>query len=88
MEDIEKGNREQAIGNSHEHHHEHHHEHEHEHHHHEHSLKEQLVKIVITVVLLVAAVLIVLEAFVGLSGALSLHRVRHLERGSRGFSSR
>ena len=54
MEDIEKGNREKAIGNrqqatgnSHEHHHEH-----------EHSLKEQLVKIVITVVLLVAAVLI------------------------------
>ena len=43
-------------GNSHEHYHEHHHEHEH--HHHEHSLKEQLVKIVITVVLLIAAVII------------------------------
>ena len=39
------------------HHHEHHHEHEHEHHH-EHGLREQLVKIVVTVVLLIAAVLI------------------------------
>ena len=65
MEHIEKGIRQEAIGNSpcHGHchegnRHEHHHEHEHEHHHHEHSLKEQLVKIVITVVLLVAAVLI------------------------------
>ena len=47
MEHIEEDNRQQAIGNSHEHHHEH-----------EHSLKEQLVKIVITVVLLIAAVII------------------------------
>ena len=39
------------------HHHEHHHEHEHEHHH-ELGLREQLVKIVVTVVLLIAAVLI------------------------------
>ena len=39
----------------HDHEHGHHHEHSHEHHH---SLKEQLVKIVITVILLVAAVLI------------------------------
>ena len=38
-------------GHCHEHHHEHHHEHEH-------SLREQLVKIVVTVVLLIAAVLI------------------------------
>ena len=37
------------------HHHEHHHEHEHRH---EHGLREQLVKIVVTVVLLIAAVLI------------------------------
>ena len=47
MEHIEEDNRQQAIGNSHEHHHEH-----------EHSLKEQLVKIVITVVLLIAAVIV------------------------------
>jgi len=74
------GNRQQAIGNSegehehcheHEHHHhEHHHGHEHEHHshehhHHEHSLKEQVVKIAITVLLLVAAVLI--EKYTSLS---------------------
>ena len=47
------------------HHHEHHHEHDHcechdhcHEHHHEHSLREQTVKIAVTVVLLVAAVLI------------------------------
>jgi Cd2+/Zn2+-exporting ATPase len=53
----------------HEHHHEHdhcgchdhcheHHEHLHEEHHHEHNLREQIVKIAVTVILLVAAVLI------------------------------
>ena len=46
----------------HEHHHEHQHEHLHEHQHehlheHQHGLKEQIVKIVVTVVLLIAAVL-------------------------------
>ena len=41
----------------HEHEHEHHHDHEH-HHHHEHSLRRQLVLIVVTALLLVAAVLI------------------------------
>ena len=46
---------------SHEHHHEHHHEHDHEHHHehdHEHSLNKQLWLIVVTAVLLIAAVVI------------------------------
>ena len=42
---------------SHEHHHEHDHEHEHEHHH-EHSLNKQLWLIVVTAVLLIAAVVI------------------------------
>ena len=64
MEHIETGNRQQATGNSHCHGHcheqEHHHEHghHHEHHHHEHSLKGQLVKILITIVMLVSAVII------------------------------
>ena len=51
---------------AHNHHHEHHkheccsheHHHEHEHHHHEHDLKSQIIKIAVTVVLLVAAVII------------------------------
>ena len=51
---------------AHNHHYEHHkheccsheHYHEHEHHHHEHGLKSQIIKIAITVVLLVAAVII------------------------------
>lgn len=46
---------------SHEHHHEHDHEHDHEHHHehdHEHSLNKQLWLIVVTAVLLIAAVVI------------------------------
>jgi Cd2+/Zn2+-exporting ATPase len=53
---------------AHNHHHEHHHHeheccsnehhHEHEHHHHEHGLKSQIMKIAVTVVLLVAAVII------------------------------
>lgn len=60
------GNREKGISNRehhcdchHEHHHDHHCEHHHDHdHEHHHSLKEQLVKILVTVGLLVAAVLI------------------------------
>ncbi len=57
------GKRQQTGGNSHCHGHchegnSHEHYHEHEHHHHEHSLKEQLVKILITIVMLVAAVII------------------------------
>ena len=56
----------ECCSHEHEHYHEHHeheccsheHHHDHEHHHHEHGLKSQIIKIVITVVLLVAAVII------------------------------
>jgi len=60
MEYIEQGKRQQAEGNGccHGHCHDEEHHHEHGHHEHEHSLKEQLVKIAVTVVMLVAAVLI------------------------------
>lgn len=60
MEYIKQGKRQQTEGNGccHGHCHDEEHHHEHGHHHHEHSLKEQLVKIAVTVVMLVAAVLI------------------------------
>ena len=53
----------ECCSNEHEHHHEHEccghdHHHEHEHHHHEGSLKGSIIKIAVTVVLLVAAVII------------------------------
>ena len=54
----------ECCSHEHEHHHEHnhhHHEHEcgeHEHHHHEGGLKQQIIRIAVTVVLLVAAVII------------------------------
>ena len=50
-----------------EHHHEYNHEHDHEHHHHheEGGLKQQIIRIVLTVVLLIGAVLI--EKYAGLS---------------------
>ncbi len=56
----------ECCSHEHEHYHEHHeheccsheHHHDHEHHHHEHGLKSQIIKIAITVVLLVAAVII------------------------------
>ena len=61
-----EGGKYECCSHEHEHHHEHHeheccshkHHHEHEHHHHEHDLKSQIIKIVVTVVLLVAAVII------------------------------
>ncbi len=54
----------ECCSQEHEHHHHEHeccsheHHHEHEHHHHEHDLKSQIIKIAVTVVLLVAAVII------------------------------
>ena len=61
-----EGGKYECCSHEHEHHHEHHeheccshkHHHEHEHHHHEHDLKSQIIKIAVTVVLLVAAVII------------------------------